>query len=170
MARFLIFDLDQTLVDTSILEPYRRNRRWKEVYRHIPDAYLYSGMSEVFEFLRKEQKVVALVSSAPRPYIEKVVAYFNIPAHVIVGYHDAPRKPSPAPMLKALSLMQATSNDAITFGDRAIDICASKNAHIRCAACLWGSTERLHLNRLDPDYVLDNPEEIISLVRQTENA
>ena len=24
MARFLIFDLDQTLVNTSILEPYRR--------------------------------------------------------------------------------------------------------------------------------------------------
>ena len=37
----LIFDLDMTLVDSSIAETARKNRRWGDVYNLIPQFTLY---------------------------------------------------------------------------------------------------------------------------------
>lgn len=48
-----------------------------------------------------------------------------------MSYHDAkPIKPHPAPMLKALELMEVSAKQAISFGDRVIDIQASNDAGI----------------------------------------
>lgn len=164
--RSIIFDLDLTLVDTTCLEDYRHNRQWQEAYAHIPDTTMYDGIVGVLDIIRKHNIPCAIVSTSPRPYVEKIVAYYNLPVLHIVSYHDAkPIKPHPAQMLKALELMGKTAKEVISFGDRAIDIQASNAAGIESVACFWGTKEKGELLRSGYSHAIVRPEEIITLIR-----
>lgn len=162
----IIFDLDLTLVDTSCLEEFRHNRNWQEAYNHIPDTKLYPGISEVLDIIRKHNIKMAIVSTSPRSYIEKIVAHYNIPVKYIVSYHDAkPIKPHPAQMLKALELMEESASNTVSFGDRVIDIQASNAAGIESIACFWGTKEKSELLRSEYRHAIIKPEEILTLIR-----
>lgn len=162
----IIFDLDLTLVDTTICEPSRHERNWQKAYNLISQCKLYEGIEEVFVIIRKFGIKACIVSTSPRPYIERLVAQFNIPVKWIVSYHDAqPIKPHPAPMLKALELMQCSAKETISFGDRVIDIQASNAANIESVACFWGTKEKSELLRSGYSHAIVKPEEIITLIR-----
>lgn len=158
----IIFDLDLTLVDTTCLERSRHNRNWQEAYSLIPQTRLYDGIEKVFDFIRQKGIKVTIVSTSPRPYVERLVAYHHIPATYIVGYHDAkPIKPHPAPMIKALELMEETPDNVVSFGDRAIDIRASNAAGIESVACLWGTKEHGYLMNSGYSHAIATPDEIL---------
>lgn len=70
-------------------------------------------------------------------------------------------KPHPAPMLKALELMDEKAEDVLSFGDRAIDMIASKRAGIKAIACLWGTKERSMLLGTAYDQAISSPLEIL---------
>lgn len=164
--RSIIFDLDLTLVDTTLAEDARHSRNWPLAYSLIPRFSVYSGLDIVFEIIRKHNIQSAIVSTSPRPYVEKVVNHFNLPCQHIVSYHDAkPIKPHPAQMLKALELMGIHSKDAISFGDRVIDIQASNAAGIESVACFWGTKEKAELVRSGYTHAIIKPEEILTLIR-----
>ena len=165
MKKAVIFDLDLTLVDSSLAESVRRIRDWKTVYTLIPHYRVYDGLDEVFSFITQNHIKVAIVSTAPSSYVQRVVNKFNIPANYIIGYHDAkPIKPNPAPMVKAINLLGVNTTDTVSFGDREIDILASKRANIQSVACLWGTKEISLLLNSPYDGVIDNPREIITLL------
>ena len=131
----------------------------------IPRFKLYDGMQEVFDYLRETEIDAAIVSTAPSTYVKNVVDYFSIPIQTVIGYHDAPRKPSPDGMIKAMDEMDATPADTISFGDRSIDIIASHAAGIKSVGCLWGTKENAILLASGPDLVLNSPGGIIELLR-----
>ena len=157
----IIFDLDLTLVDSTIAEEARSRRDWQRVYSLIPRFYLYPGMEDVFQYIRSNGIKVAIVSTAPSVYVQRVVNYFNLPVNSIIGYHDAPRKPSPVGMLLAMQRLNSTPSETISFGDRAIDIQASRAAGIRSVACLWGTKERNSLILSNPEITISTPKEIL---------
>jgi HAD superfamily hydrolase (TIGR01549 family) len=162
----IIFDLDLTLIDTTILEPLRHNKQWQEAYRKIPETTMYNGISTVLDIIRKNNIPCAIVSTSPRPYVEKIVSYYNIPVHHIVSYHDAkPIKPHPAQMIKALELLGKSAKEVISFGDRVIDIQASNAAGIESVACFWGTKEKSELLHSDYSHAIVRPEEILTLIR-----
>lgn len=162
----IIFDLDLTLIDTTVLEPLRHSKQWQEAYRRIPETTMYDGVSQVLDIIRKHNIPCAIVSTSPRPYVEKIVEYYNLPVQHIVSYHDAkPIKPHPAPMLKALELMGKNAKDVISFGDRVIDIQASNAASIESVACFWGTKEKGELLRSGYSHAIVKPEEILTLIR-----
>ena len=162
----VIFDLDLTLVDTTNLESLRHNRNWQEAYRRISETVMYDGMTEVLEVIRKHHIPCAIVSTSPRPYVEKIVAHYNLPVQHIVSYHDAkPIKPHPAQMLKALDLMGVSAKDAFSFGDRVIDIEASNAAGIESVACFWGTKEKGELLHSGYSHAIVRPNEVLTLIR-----
>ena len=131
----------------------------------IPSFTLYPGMDEVFDFIRNNNIRVAIVSTSPRPYVERVCRHFNIPVNAILGYHDCGRiKPAPDGMIRALNEIGCSAQDAISFGDRAIDIQASNAAGITSVACLWGTEERFALTATNPHVTILFPREIITLI------
>lgn len=166
MKRYIIFDMDLTLVDTTNLENDRHKRDWQAVYSKIPTCHLYAGLTEIFDVIRRSGIKVAIVSTAPKPYIEKLVGHFAIPCDHIVGYHDAkPIKPHPAGMLKALELLGCSAKDCISFGDRVIDIQASNAAGIESVACFWGTKEKSELLTSGYAHAIKDPSEILTLIR-----
>ena len=164
--RSIIFDMDLTLVDTTQLEESRHNRNWAQAYSLIPYTTLYDGIADVLEIIRKHNIKTCIVSTSPRSYIDRLVAYYHMPAQYIVGYHDAkPTKPHPAPMLRALELMGVSAKEAISFGDRVIDIQSSNAAGIESVACFWGTKEKAELLCSEYSHAIIKPEEILTLIR-----
>lgn len=166
----LVFDLDMTLVDSSVAENARKCRRWSEVYALISRFTLYEGFEEVFTYIKWHGLKLAIVSSAPSTYIKRVVRHFNIPCEDehIIGYYEAKRlvKPDPYPIGITQSILDEDAVHLISFGDRAIDIQASKAAHIQSVACFWGTQEPELLAVSGYDFALQKPVEIISLLKQ----
>lgn len=164
--KHIIFDLDLTLVDTTILEPARQARNWQQAYEMIPQCKVYDGLEAIFEIIRKYNIKTCVVSTSPRPYVEKIVEHFNLPINHIVAYHDAkPIKPAPQPMLKALELMGENARNVISFGDRVIDIQSSNSAGVESVACFWGTKEKRELMQSQYSHAIVSPSEILTLIR-----
>lgn len=168
MKKYIIFDLDLTLVDTTCLEEARRKRDWETAISLIPKCHVYEGLEEVFEIIKKNDITTCIVSSAPQKYVEKLVDYFHLPIKHIVSYRDAKRiKPHPEPMLRALEIMGAEPYEAISFGDKYTDIKSSNDANIESVACFWGteSFERQRLIASGYSHAILKPHEILTLIR-----
>lgn len=162
----IIFDLDLTLVDTTICEQARHERNWQLAYSLIPQCKLYDGITEVLDIIRKYGIKASIVSTSPRSYVEKIVAHFNIPVQHIVSYHDAkPIKPHPAQMQKALELMNEPAYNVVSFGDRAVDIQASNAAGVESVACFWGTKEKTDLLHSGYRHAIIKPSEVLTLIR-----
>lgn len=164
--RSIIFDLDLTLVDTTPLEQARAERNWPLAYSKISECHLYDGIQEIFDVIAKHHIPAAIVSTSPATYVKNIVQHFNIPVTHIIGYHDAkPCKPAPQPMLAALGKLECTAEQAISFGDRVIDIQASNAANVESVACFWGTKEKKELIKSGYRHAIIHPREILTLIR-----
>ena len=72
-------------------------------------------------------------------------------------------KPHPEPLLRALERFAATPAEAIYVGDSTHDIVAGRAANIITAAAAWGPFPRIELEELQPDYLLDEPGDLLKL-------
>jgi phosphoglycolate phosphatase-like HAD superfamily hydrolase len=68
-------------------------------------------------------------------------------------------------MLKALEMLGCDANNAISFGDRVIDIQSSNAAGIESVACFWGTKEKAELLRSGYTHAIVKPNEILTLIR-----
>lgn len=68
-------------------------------------------------------------------------------------------------MLKALELLGCSAKEAISFGDRVIDIHSSNSAGIESVACFWGTKEKRDLLRSGYTHAIVKPSEILTLIR-----
>lgn len=161
----VLFDLDQTLVDSSPVEPLRRDRRWGDVYALIPQVRPYPGISELLAELRSRRIPVCVVTSTPRPYCTRVIRHLGWNIDVSVCYHDTTKhKPDPDPMLLALSKLGVVASEAVAVGDEPRDIVAARAAGISSVAALWGSLDRAQLIASQPDEVCETVHDLRAIL------
>lgn len=159
----IIFDLDQTLIDSSIAENLRKQRQWDKVYSLIPNFKLYDGMEQLLQLFHKNNITISFVTSSPKVYCLKVLSYFDIKFHSVVGYHDTLlKKPHPDPIKLAVKQMSCSSSSVYSFGDRVIDIEASNQAGVISVACLWGSNESFLLKKANPKLIFNTTFEAVT--------
>jgi HAD superfamily hydrolase (TIGR01549 family) len=164
----VIFDLDETLVNTSPAKKELEEGNFKDAEQLIDRFTLYDGMPELLNFLREKDIKMAVVSTSPRAYCEQVLQKLDINCGCIVGKGETAEKPSPAPMEKALEILGLTPGEAVSLGDRGKDIVSSHVAGVRSIGCLWGDEgERLRSSK--PDHVIATPPEAIAILREVFN-
>lgn len=158
-----IFDLDQTIVDSSIAEEYRERRDWHKVYSLIPCFKLYEGIEEIFEILHENGEKTCVVTSSPSRYCTAVLDYFGIAVDALVCYHDTKfHKPYPDPIVKAIDLLQESPEKIVSVGDAEIDIIASNKAGvISCLACWGRNNDEMNV---DADYVFDTVDDLKNFI------
>jgi HAD superfamily hydrolase (TIGR01549 family) len=135
----VVFDLDETLVLTSALEPLRRKRRWAEVYSAFSRTELPVG---TLEFLKRisHKAQLGVVTKAPRSYAEKLLAFHQINVPVIAAYHDVKRvKPSPDALLLASHKLGIDPSRCIYVGDDENDVRAARSAGFAPVGVSWGA-------------------------------
>lgn len=159
----IIFDLDQTLIDSRIAEQMRKIGDWKNVYQLIPSFSIYPGIEDALQHIVNNNVPIVIVTSSPSKYCSMVIKHWGLPITRKICYHDTvKRKPHPDPILAAMNHFK--NGPILSFGDQASDIIASNGAGAISIACLWDVNDRASLVRSNPAYLIDSPYEIIPLV------
>ena len=161
----IIFDLDQTLVDSSLAEDQRKRRDWSAVYSLIPKFTLYEGMREVLDTIAHNNINVCIVTTSPGAYAKRVLNHFGIQHNHLIDYFAvSQRKPHPESFHQAVKLLRCDCSAVYSFGDRAIDIQAAKAANVKGVACTWGTDELELLKQSNPDYTISDPKQILEIL------
>ena len=175
----IIFDLDGTLYDTSIVDPLLRQLRqvkrmspeyhqiWRDIDKTIDGYKEYDGMAEVLQFVRENNVKAVLVTGAVKRRTNKLKR-FNLPLMGMVSRFDVShKKPHPAPMFRALEMLGCDASKVLSIGNQIIDLQSSKGAGIDFALASWGVREHEREQLLqESDYVLSDPREIIGMVKK----
>lgn len=159
----IIFDLDQTLVDTKFIEPYRDKGDWSSVRRLAPQAKAYPGIDDIMKAITKQGIPVAIVTKSPSFYLDIILTNLGWSVRYKVCYHDVPRgyhKPHPMSIQKAVEGLGISNETAHSFGDRDIDIVASKGVPVKAIGCLWGCDNPQALQQSAPDTLLSTPDDL----------
>jgi HAD superfamily hydrolase (TIGR01662 family) len=160
--RAVIFDLDQTLVDSTAAEPLRRARNWRGVYAAVQNLRCYQGIPELLEQLRAVGIRIAVVTSSPQTYCSKVIKACGVQVDACVCYHDTARhKPHPDPLLLALKRLGGIDRrDAVAVGDVAADIDAARATGIYSVGAVWGCTDVTKLKAARPNHLASDVAEL----------
>src|SRR5665648_1255406 len=86
--RGLILDLDQTLVDSQCIEPFRRSRQWSLVYQKIPTILVYEGIEDFLSMVKNRSIKTSIVTSSPSSYANRVIRHFGWDFDATICYHD----------------------------------------------------------------------------------
>jgi phosphoglycolate phosphatase-like HAD superfamily hydrolase len=159
----IIFDLDQTLVDTKFIEPYRDKGDWGAVRRLVPKVEAYPGIDAIMQAIAKQGIPIAIVTKSPSFYLDLILDNLGWNVQYKVCYHDVPRgyhKPHPMSIQKAVDGLGISSTTTHSFGDRDIDIIASKGVPVKSIGCLWGCDDPMAIQKSDPDIILNTPEDL----------
>ncbi|MDJ0462529.1 HAD-IA family hydrolase [Streptomyces sp. H27-C3] len=83
----------------------------------------------------------------------------------VVGSDEVPRpKPAPDIVLEGLRRIGGSPGSAVMVGDAVIDLQAGRSAGTATAAALWGETSAGPLRDEQPDHVLEEPADLLSVV------
>lgn len=151
----VIFDLDQTLVDTSPVEHFRAARKWQAVMSEVPRLKVYEGVNEMLGELHARGVKLAIVTKSPDMVAKAFINEHNWPIQIVVGYHQVlRRKPDPEALLLAMKLAAAASAETCHVGDRGEDTAASRAAGVVALGAAWGTLDLQALEASAPDKIL----------------
>lgn len=157
----VVFDLDQTLVDSLHLDPLRRARAWNEVYKRIPMVKPYPGITQLLRALRRHDIRIAVATSAPNTYCHRILVNLGWRVECTVCYHDTRlHKPHPEPILRALDLLGVDSSTTISVGDDQRDIVSSNLARVESIAALWGAQDVQSVLLANPSRICKSVDEL----------
>jgi HAD superfamily hydrolase (TIGR01549 family) len=133
----VIIDLDDTLVVTRALEAFRRNRDWKKCYEEFSRTHLPEGTHAFLNKLR-EFAVCGVVTTSPRPYAERLIAFHALKIEVLVAYYDVKlRKPHPEPLLLGAQRLHIPIDKCVHIGDSESDVLAARSAGAKSLSVCW---------------------------------
>lgn len=125
MNRFLLFDLDNTLVDSHFLKPLRDARRWPAVYERIEAVSAFPGIDDVWHALRERGAYLGVVTHSPRPYASRVLDHVGLVPDKLVAYHDLQRRLKPSPYGYELCCTGCRARVGVAVGDERGDLLAA---------------------------------------------
>lgn len=166
--KIILFDMDMTLVDSSIAKQYGKN--YKEVQKHISEFSMYDGIKEVIDELSKQYHIY-VVSGNVGSTIKKVIQYFhlNIPTENIYGYRQGypmenlqrKKKVMQVALDNIMHTQNISKSHILYIGDEADDYKACEMHGIKFIGCTWGNDELKQILNLN---TISKPTEIIEAI------
>jgi pyrophosphatase PpaX len=126
----------------------------------------FPGIRSAVSALKHNGTLLGIVTSKGRTGTLKGLHTCNLEDlfDTIVAADDVDRhKPDPAPVLRALELLDRDANAAVFIGDSPFDMAAGRDAGVHTAAALWGPFGREVLEPYAPDYWLKGPADITTI-------
>lgn len=166
MRRSLIAAGDEALTRYEAILPV-----YMEIFsKHcLYNIHAYPGIMELLEYLKAQGLGIAVVSNKPHAQaVDTVEAVFGkgyVP--VIIGESkDIPKKPDPTGALAAAHMLGVSPESCLYLGDTNTDMRTGKNANMTTAGVLWGFRGREELQEFEPEYLIENPQDVIEILKE----
>lgn len=126
----------------------------------------YDGIIALMDALKEKQVKMAIVSNKGDGAVKKLnEEYFGDRIKTAVGERAGiRRKPEPDAVLEALKILGSEKGSALYVGDSEVDYHTAANAGMACVLVSWGFRDRKQLEQLEPDDIIDRPEELLKIL------
>jgi len=147
----------------SLIETYRDYN----LANHDRMVRGYPGVAEAVRAIRRTGRSTGLVTSKNRRGALRGLRLVGLEdaMDVLVCADDVVNpKPHPEPVEKAVRLLGADPTSTVYAGDSIHDLHSGRGAGVWTAAVLWGPFSRRQLEPAEPDFWIERPEELLSLL------
>jgi HAD superfamily hydrolase (TIGR01549 family) len=150
----VIFDFDQTLVDTRPVEALRAARNWKAVMARASELQVYVGINDLLNELHAGGQTLSIVTKSPDMVARALIKQHKWPIDIVIGYHQVKRrKPDPEGLVLAMAKAGESPETTFHVGDEPEDTVASRAAHIVPLGAGWGLDDVQALEASNPDHL-----------------
>ena len=128
----------------------------------------YDGIPELLAALKDRKIKLSVLSNKPDDTTRNIIPAFfpDIFAVVRGGREGTPLKPAPDGVLEILKELGAPSDEVMYIGDTNVDMQTGRNAGAGITVGVsWGFRERDELVSSGADVIVDNPCEILNLLK-----
>lgn len=88
MIKIVIFDLDDTLINTSCFKPLRDSGQWSQLDNYIDKFTEIRNAKEAIDLLREKEIIVVIITTSVNDYAKKILSNFEIEYDELFGYHE----------------------------------------------------------------------------------
>lgn len=164
----IVFDLDQTLVDTSKIEGFRNHQQWEDCYQHFHQTYMIPTVKEFLQHARPWK--IGVVTNSPHEYAKRLLEYHDIPYDSLIAYQHGKNKPYPNQLLSCAEELQVEPRRSIYIGDDTIDIIAAKAAGFKAIGYASNKAEIKRFIPFMPELIITNYYEIRQFLHQQDES
>lgn len=135
--------------------------------KYLRFAKIYEGINELLSILR-DNNILLFVNTNKKHEIALNMINNLLPNYFVNVYGDSllyPRKPNPFIINKILKDNNLDYKEVLFVGDSDIDIFTAHNAKIKVIGCNYGFRGEKELRKANADYLIDNPLDIIKLLK-----
>lgn len=128
---------------------------------------LYAGVQDALRTLHLQGYTIALCTSKPRVFAEKIIAHFDLNRY-FDGIHgpefDGKFDKKTELLAHLLQHYQVAAAHALMIGDRDKDVQAAKFAGTHSLGVLWGFGNREELREAGASNIIDHPSQLQSAI------
>ena len=133
---------------------------------------IYEGVPDALARLRAADLRLAVATSKPTPFAERIVTHFGLDAHIelVVGATlDGSRRTKTDIIRVALAALDVDAQQAVMVGDRSQDVVGAHANALPCIGGSWGYANDGELEGAGADALVDTPSELVEhlLARRT---
>jgi pyrophosphatase PpaX len=144
-------------------------RVYREHNRPLHDELqAFEGVEELMETLSGQGRELGIVTAKGRQTVDLAFAVLSLERYfdaVVTADMTDRHKPDPAPVLKALELLESEPADAAFVGDSPYDIAAGKAAGVFTVAVSWGKIHpEVRLLEAGADVLVHTPRELLDVL------
>jgi pyrophosphatase PpaX len=144
-------------------------RVYREHNRPLHDELqAFEGVEELMEMLSDQGRKLGIVTAKGRQTVDLAFAVLSLERYfdaVVTADMTDRHKPDPAPVLKALELLESEPADAAFVGDSPYDIAAGKAAGVFTVAVSWGKIHpEERLLEAGADGLVRTPKELLDVL------
>lgn len=134
---------------------------------HMTDKTMpYPGIVDLLVELKKRGDNIAVASNKYKAGVEKLIHHFfpMVEWSAIEGQQEGvPTKPDPSVVFEILSKCPTPKSEVLYVGDSGVDMITAARAGVDSVGVSWGFRPVKELNENFADYIVNSPEEILSL-------
>lgn len=126
----------------------------------------YNGITEMLKVLKANNFLLAVVSNKADFAVNTLCKkYFPDLLDCAFGEKSGiKRKPCPDSVNEVVKILGVDKNNCFYVGDSDVDVKTAHNSEVKCIACTWGFRSRSVLENENPEYIIDNVNEIFEIV------
>ena len=152
----------------SVTEAEELVKKYRERYTNVGlyECELYDGIPKLLSDLKKDGIKLAIASSKPKIYIDRLLEKFNIAKYFdsVCGVDfNVDCEPKQSIVARCLAELEVTAEQALVVGDRNYDVEGAAANDIQSICVPWGYGNKFEFIESGATYIIDKMSDIESI-------